>query len=75
MKILKILSKIVRRAITRDGGNLLTLTNEVGKWDLIAAGALAVRVALAVLILYVAKLTGFSTAEIIDLVTQLGGTN
>lgn len=72
-KILNTIGRFVKRAVTKDGAGLLALRDELGKWDLVAAGALAIRLILAVVIIWIAGKTGITVEQILSIMNELGG--
>lgn len=71
MKILGFIGNIVKRAVTGEGKSLLGVKNSSNEYDLIAAGALAVRVLIAVFIIWISKVMGIPYEQIIEATNQL----
>lgn len=71
-KVIGFLGRAVKRAVTGEGKNLLGIKNTDSQYDLVSAGALAIRVGLAVLVLYIAKISGFTVDQILEVVKQFG---
>ena len=68
-KLLKGLAKTAKRALTNDGGGVLTVTSETNEFDLHAAGAVVIRIVAAILVglvIYFMEKHGLPGAEIVN---------
>jgi hypothetical protein len=68
-KIIKTLGKTAKRALTNDGGGVLTVTNESGQFDMHAAGAIILRLLATILTglaIYYMNELGLPGAEIMQ---------